>query len=51
MTHDYLIKIFIAYLFLKALTFIPLTWAAILFWWNDRTESALIAVKELPTTN
>lgn len=37
-THDYVLKTFIVYLFIKALIFLPLVWAAFLFWWSERRE-------------
>lgn len=36
MTHAVILKTFIVYLFLKAMFFLPLAWAAFVFWWNDR---------------
>ncbi len=36
MTHAVILKTFIVYLFIKAMFFLPLAWAAFMFWWNDR---------------
>lgn len=35
MTHAFILKTFIAYLFIKAMIFLPLAWASAVFWWND----------------
>ncbi len=39
MTHAFILKTFIAYLFIKAMIFLPLAWASAVFWWNDRKGS------------
>ena len=38
-THDFVLKTFIVYITAKALIFLPLAWAAAVFWWNDRNEA------------
>lgn len=42
-THAFVLKTFIAYLFVKALIFLPLAWAAFMFWWSERAEKSLDA--------
>lgn len=39
-THDFVLRTFIVYITVKALIFLPLTWAAVVFWWADRKTSA-----------
>jgi hypothetical protein len=39
-THDYILTVFIAYFLVKAAIFLPLIWAAIIFWWNNPTDSS-----------
>ena len=38
-THDFVLRTFIVYITVKALIFLPLTWAAIVYWWADRKTS------------
>ena len=38
MTHELVLKTFIVYITLKAMIFLPLAWAAAVFWWNDRPQ-------------
>ena len=40
MTHAFVLKTFIVYLFIKAMFFLPLAWAAFMFWWNDGKEES-----------
>jgi hypothetical protein len=38
-THDFVLRTFIVYITVKALIFLPLTWAAVVYWWADRKTS------------
>jgi hypothetical protein len=38
MTHDLVLKTFIVYITAKALIFLPVAWAAAVFWWNEENE-------------
>jgi hypothetical protein len=35
-TQDYVLKIFIVYIFIKMLVFAPVAWMAFLSWYSDR---------------
>ena len=36
--HDQLVRIFVVYLFVKAMIFLPLTWVALCLWWQERKQ-------------
>lgn len=48
--HDQLVRIFVVYLFVKALIFLPLTWVAICLWWNERKAAKELLITE-PVVN
>ena len=50
MTHDFVVKTFIVYITLKAMIFLPLAWAAAVFWWNDKNiEGAQASLDSAPS--
>jgi len=38
-THQFVLNIFLIYIFIKALVLCPLGWMTLCVWWNDRQEA------------
>jgi hypothetical protein len=38
-TQEFVLKIFLIYIFIKALVLCPLGWVTLCVWWNDRQEA------------
>ncbi len=38
-TQEFVLKIFLIYIFIKALVLCPLGWMTLCVWWNDRQEA------------
>jgi hypothetical protein len=52
-TQEFVLKIFLIYIFIKALVLCPLGWMTLCVWWNDRQEAkrAALATSSLPTNS
>jgi hypothetical protein len=47
-TQEFVLKIFLVYIFIKALVLCPLGWITLCVWWNDRQETKRAAVATSP---
>ncbi len=49
-TQQFVLKIFLIYIFIKALVLCPLGWMTLCVWWNDRQEAkrTLFAATDAP---
>ena len=52
-TQQFVLKIFLIYIFIKALVLCPLGWMTLCVWWNDRQEAkrALQASHTIPVNS
>lgn len=45
-TQEFVLKIFLIYIFIKALVLCPLGWMTLCVWWNDRQEAKRTRITE-----